>query len=64
MNSLDPHTVNPWAIDSLKIRIPLSRVKVLDSSIGDTAEREAVDDEINVLTSYGPFKTIAVEEQQ
>ena len=28
------------------------------------AEREAVDDEINVLTSYGPFKTIAVEEQQ
>jgi len=28
------------------------------------AEREAVDDEINVLTSYGPFKTITVEEQQ
>jgi hypothetical protein len=39
VNSLDPHTVNPWAIDSLKIRIPLSRVKVLDSSIGDTVAR-------------------------
>ena len=39
MNSLDPHTVNSWAVDSLKIRIPLNRVKVLDSSIGDTVAR-------------------------
>ena len=28
------------------------------------AERDAVDDEINVLTSYGPFKTVTLEEQQ
>jgi hypothetical protein len=31
--------VNPWAVDSLKLRIPLNRVKVLDSSIGDTVAR-------------------------
>ena len=28
------------------------------------AEREAVDDEIDVLTSYGPFKKVEIEEQQ
>ena len=28
------------------------------------AEREAVDEEINVLTGYGPFKKIEIEEQQ
>ena len=28
------------------------------------AERAAIDNEINVLTSYGPFKKITVEEQQ
>ena len=33
MKQLDPHVVNPWAVDSLKIRIPLNRVKVLDESI-------------------------------
>jgi len=39
VKQLDPHVVNPWAVDSLKIRIPLNRVKVLDSSIGDTVAR-------------------------
>lgn len=39
MKKLDPQVVNPWAVDSLKIRIPLNRVKVLDSSIGDTVAR-------------------------
>jgi hypothetical protein len=28
------------------------------------AERAAVDDEIEVLTAYGPFKTAHVEEQE
>ncbi len=28
------------------------------------AEREAVDEEISVLTEYGPFKRIEVEEQE
>ena len=28
------------------------------------AERDAVDDEVNVLTSYGPFKKVEIEEQQ
>ena len=39
MKKLAPQVVNPWAVDSLKIRIPLNRVKVLDSSIGDTVAR-------------------------
>lgn len=39
MKKLDPQVVNPWAVDSLKVRIPLNRVKVLDSSIGDTVAR-------------------------
>ncbi len=29
-----------------------------------TAEREAVDQEISVLTTYGPFKRAKVEEQE
>jgi hypothetical protein len=28
------------------------------------AERVAVDDEIEILTSYGPFKKVKVEEQE
>ena len=28
------------------------------------AEREAVDEEIDVLTTYGPFKKVEIEEQQ
>ena len=39
MNNTVGQIVNPWAIDSLKIRIPLNRVAVLDESIREIVAR-------------------------